>query len=76
MAVKHDHIRRLLKESEATTDHSLHAKSLKRARNMTVPTTLTPFEWEQWYAEHGIPESHVVPDHQAPRWWKKLLLRH
>ena len=26
-----------------------------------MPKTLTPYEWEQWYAEHGVPHSHLAP---------------
>ena len=74
MAVDHGRIARLLGEEEASTDHSLRAKSLQRATTASVPRTLTPHEWEQWYAEHGIPDSHINRA-QAPRpsWWRRLL---
>ena len=61
MAVDHERIRRLLDEKELSTDNSLRAKSLGRAIGGDVPKTLTPYEWEQWYAEHGVPDSHLAP---------------
>ena len=61
MAVDHEKIRRLLGEKDELTDHGLGAKSLRRAVSGDVPTTLTPYEWEQWYAEHGVPEGHIHP---------------
>jgi hypothetical protein len=61
MAVDHEKIRRILGEKEQSTDHSLGAKSVRRALSGDVPTTLTPYEWEQWYAEHGVPEGHISP---------------
>jgi len=61
MAVNHEKIRRLLGEKEPSTDNSLRAKSLRRALAGDVPKTLTPYEWEQWYAEQGVPDSHLSP---------------
>jgi hypothetical protein len=74
VAVDHDNIKRLLGEKEAPTDHSLRAKSLHRATAETVPTTLTPYEWEQWYAEHGVPLQHRTT-HTGKRlsWWRRLF---
>ena len=43
------------------TDNSLRGKSLRRALGKDVPKTLTPYEWEQWYAENGVPEAHKHP---------------
>ncbi len=40
---------------------SLRDKALERALGGSVPKTLTPWEWEQWYAEHGQPEEHKRP---------------
>lgn len=69
MAVDHEKIRRILGDKEESTDHGLGAKSLRRAISGDVPTTLTPYEWEQWYAEHGVPEGHVHPaTAQKPPW--------
>ncbi len=62
MAVDHKKIRHLLGEKEESTDHGLGAKSLRRALSGDVPKTLTPYEWEQWYADHGIPEGHLAPE--------------
>ena len=62
MAVDHAKIRHLLGEKEESTDHGLGAKSLRRALSGDVPKTLTPYEWEQWYADHGVPEGHLAPE--------------
>lgn len=53
-----------------TVDNSLRGNALRRALQHRVPTTLTPYEWEQWYAEHGIPESHRQTNKRpGRRWW-------
>ncbi len=64
----------LLATNEESSDNSLRGKSLQRALNGEAPKTLTPYEWEQWYAEHGVPQSHVdigKPVSSKPwwRWW-------
>jgi hypothetical protein len=64
MAVDHEKIRRLLGEKEESTDHGLGAKSLRRALSGDVPKTLTPYEWEQWYADHGVPEGHLASEEE------------
>ena len=75
MAVNHEKIRRLLGEKEASTDNSLRAKSLGRALSGSVPKTLTPHEWEQWYAEHGVPEGHLMPPAEIHKrsWWRDFV---
>ena len=47
-------------ESSKEIDNSLRGKSMRRAMKKTVPNTLTPYEWEQWYAENGVPEEHKI----------------
>ena len=46
-------IREILHEKEESSDTSLQAKAFDRAMSGKVPRTLTPWEWEEWYAEHG-----------------------
>jgi hypothetical protein len=76
MAVDHDRIAKLLGKEQATSDTSLRAQSLKRATTGEVPHTLTPHEWEQWYAEHGVPESHTKKELKpAISWWRTLFRR-
>ena len=71
MAVNHKRIKELLGESEASADTSLRSNALKRAMGVKTPRTLTPYEWEQWYAQHGIPESHsIVTAGSKRRWWQ------
>jgi hypothetical protein len=50
-------IRQILNEKDDSADTSLQAQALRRARSGEAPRTLTPFEWEQWQAEHGVPPS-------------------
>ena len=71
MAMRHDPDCGIEVDENGCTDTSLHAKSLQRALDLEVPKTLTPYEWEQWYAEHGIPQSHKR-DEPIPRrnWWR------
>lgn len=40
---------------------SLRDLSLQRTQSDYVPRTLTPYEWELYYQEHGIPEAHRRP---------------
>jgi hypothetical protein len=61
MASNHEKLRRLTDGKEAPSDHSLRGNALSRALSGGVPKTLTPYEWEQWYAEHGVPHSHLAP---------------
>jgi hypothetical protein len=75
MAVDHDRIARLLGEEQAQSDLSLRAQSLKRATTESVPRTLTPHEWEQWYAQHGIPDSHRDQQSKQKWGWLRKLLR-
>jgi len=73
MAVDHKAIRALLGEEDDSSDTSLRGHALHRALDQPVPKTLTPHEWEQWYAEHGVPASHKQPIPSAPhrkRWWQ------
>lgn len=76
--MKSNELEQLLGKRDGTGDLSLHAKSLSRAQSGAVPKTLTAHEWEQWYADHGIPPEHTSPTIKpAPtRWWKKLLNRY
>lgn len=70
MAVNHGSIRKILAQQDARADNSLRAKSLDRALSSRLPNTLTPYEWEQWYAEHGVPESHVRKETSPKKsWW-------
>ena len=76
MAVDHDRIAQLLGEEQASSDLSLRAQSLKRATTTSVPRTLTPHEWEQWYALHGVPDTHQRGDRGSKTsWWQRLLGR-
>jgi hypothetical protein len=76
MAVDHDRIAQLLGEEQTNSDLSLRAQSYKRATTSSVPKTLTPHEWEQWYAQHGIPDAHRRDQStKTLSWWRRLLQR-
>ena len=63
-------------DSEPEGDTSLQAHALEHTDPDYVPKTLTPHEWEQWYAEHGVPESHRHPPSSRPAatsLWLRLL---
>ena len=73
MAVNHKRIKEILGETEARADTSLRSHSLRRAMSRKPPRTLTPFEWEQWYADNGVPEEHLRTSHpitETP--WQRL----
>ncbi|MDP5063628.1 MAG: hypothetical protein NWQ24_03050 [Haliea sp.] len=62
--------------SEPEGETSLQAHALEHTDPDYVPKTLTPHEWEAWYAEHGVPESHrQATDNEpaAPSLWLRLL---
>ncbi len=72
MAADHDTIRAMLGDEEERSNTSLRSHALHRALGEHVPKTLTPWEWEQWYADHGVPDSHRQVD-ALPRkraWWR------
>lgn len=71
-------IREILGDEEAPSDTSLRAQTLRRARSQTPPRTLTAFEWEQWYAEHGVPAEHREQPVKNPPdrpWWRRWFGR-
>lgn len=74
MARHQQRIDEIVGNKEAVPDHSLRAKALKRALDNKVPTTLTPWEWQQWYEENGMPEGHrIEPQTQPKPWWRRWL---
>ena len=76
---KQDLIDRILDESVDTQDHSLRKQALDRALSERVPRTLTPWEWEEYYAEHGVPDAHRRAERPGPEkrerrsWWDRLF---
>jgi len=49
-------IRQILGDGEdEASDHSLSGRAFERAMAQELPTTMTPWEWEQWYDIHGRP---------------------
>ncbi|TDG13625.1 hypothetical protein E2F43_08855 [Seongchinamella unica] len=56
-------------------DSSLQASSLRRALAGEPPNTLTPYEWLEWYRQHGQPAAHRVNRQRPRRLWYKLFKR-
>lgn len=46
-------IENVLDDYSKPSDNSLQAKAMRRALSGATPRTLTPWEWEEWYAAHG-----------------------
>ena len=68
-------VKRLLSD-EKPIDKSLRGKALKRATAEYLPRTLTPYEWEEYYREHGRPPEHAVePEMDTPSWLDRLWAR-
>jgi hypothetical protein len=59
---------------DSEIDNSLRGNALRRAMSQKVPRTLTPYEWELWYAEHGVPEEHVKAEHTVRMQWRRVKL--
>jgi hypothetical protein len=55
-------------------DTSLNSQALRHTAPGYVPRTLTPHEWEAWYAQHGVPEAHR-PRHPPRGFWARLRRR-
>jgi hypothetical protein len=71
MKPDHRHATGTTSQQGQNADTSLRGKSLERALNGDVPRTLTPHEWEAWYAEHGVPDAHRRGDRRCGRrWWR------
>ena len=56
-------IRRALESDEkrgsTSPNASLQDKAVQHTDKNYVPRTLTPYEWEEYYEQHGVPTSHV-----------------
>ena len=79
MARKQDLIDELVGNTEPTIDRSLRGQALRRADQEAIPRTLTAWEWEAYYREHGQPEAHTNVI-ETPRvgwlkrfgaWWRR-----
>ncbi|MFT4874246.1 hypothetical protein [Congregibacter sp.] len=51
----------VLGDDSRPTDNSLQAKAMRRALSGATPRTLTPWEWEEWYAAQGIKKADEDP---------------
>ena len=64
-------------DSQQNADNSLRGKALSRALDGQLPRTLTPYEWEQWYAEHGTPAAHRqagADEPERPSWIQRMAM--
>jgi hypothetical protein len=70
MTTDHNPTRRPAETPDNTSATSPEAGLLQRAMGQTLPKALTPYGWEQWYAEYGVPDSHINPqEKQVGRRW-------
>ena len=63
---------------EEGPDNSLQGNALRRAQLEEIPKTLTPWEWEHWYRERGMPPEFRRRDSTEPKkagWLRRLLCR-
>lgn len=66
----------ILGEKDEASDNSLRGKSMERALEGKTPKTLTPWEWLEYYEEHGVPESHgAADDKPSTPWWRRWFSR-
>jgi hypothetical protein len=63
-------------------DNSLRGGALQRALGQKPPRTLTPYEWQHWYAENGIPKEHLRTESwlshrwcRVKEWWESARER-
>lgn len=74
-------IREIVDGPGESADTSLQRQAERHIDEAYVPRTLTPHEWEQWYATHGVPEGHrrgdtdSAPRPTEPSRWRRLLAR-
>ena len=55
-------------------DNSLRGNAMRRARSGDVPRTLTPWEWHEWYSEHGMPQEFGrVASDAEPNTWQRFI---
>lgn len=67
-----------MKEQSGDVDNSLRGAAIRRAETQPLPKTLTPYEWQQWYAEHGVPQEHRTTEswlNRKLRLFKTLLAK-
>lgn len=73
MARQQDLIDELVGEPEQAIDRSLRGQALRRADQAELPRTLTAWEWEAYYLEHGQPEAHAsAQEIGTAGWWVRL----
>ncbi len=54
--------------------HSLKQQAWDRAFSGVPPKTLTAWEWQEWYASQGIPETHSRTAHDITEQWPAWLI--
>jgi hypothetical protein len=64
-------ISEILGDRRGGNDLSLRGKALARALKNQAPRTMTAWEWEEWYAQHGVPTEHRQP--ASGQWWQRLF---
>ena len=59
---------------EPEIDRSLRGQALRRAAGNTPPRTMTAWEWKEWYAQHGVPDTHRSPLHSEAQQGKLRIV--
>ena len=62
-------------DPEDAAPASLRDQALDHTADDYVPRTLTPHEWEAYYAAHGVPPQHRRQASQRDSFWRRLLRR-
>lgn len=76
-------IKKILNEDEKSAEdpiNTLRAHSFDHLSDDYLPKTMTPYEWLEYYEQHGVPESHkqqVEPTAKPAKrpWWQRLFIR-
>ena len=64
----------LAETAQKKRDNSLRGNAMRRAISGDVPKTLTPWEWHQWYSEHGMPQEFGKVENSTQRSkWKRFI---
>jgi ubiquinone biosynthesis monooxygenase Coq7 len=55
-------------------DHSLRQQAWDRALSGAPPKTMTPWEWQDWYATQGVPATHTEVTTDITQHWPSWLI--
>jgi hypothetical protein len=64
-------IDKIVGDQRVGNDLSLRGKALARALKNEAPRTMTAWEWEEWYAQYGVPTEHRKSE--TGGWWQRVF---